>query len=787
MTPPLTTTSVPHSAPPSALRARIIAMALVPSMLFVIAGLAGGWYLTRDAQQGQSQAALASRKVGLVDRFLVAVLDERDAAVRGSAGDRSRVDTTVGEITSLAGEVTTGAPSPLSRSVVRLRDAAAGVAVARRQVQGDGLRGLDAYEAYEPVVELARGSLAGSTIDGAAADVVAAFDGAGSLIEAAGSVRDAAMLADQAQGPGPAVSPDFAAHAETFRVAFGSAVSTLNGARHDQVVALLATPEWKQFSAAVTAVLTAPVPAPATDTAGTGRSSTTAARAPAPNLGALGATLATDATDIAVATATDAAAEQSAAADRLLTTITIAVLATVGVAVVAMFFAHRSGLRLIRRLGQLRDDTLHTADQLPRVLDRLRDGEEVDVHAEIPDLERGDDEIGQVAAAVTVAQRAAADAAGEEARTRAGANAVFLNIAHRSQAIVHRQLQILDEAERAESNSDQLSRLYQLDHLTTRERRNAENLIIMGGLQPRRQWRRPVAMADVARSAISESEQYTRITLGEVPETYVDGAAVGDLIHLLAELVDNATSFSPPQCPIDVQAHAVGRGVVIEVQDRGLGIEPEPRARLNQMLAQPPDFGLMTLSDDSRLGIFVVARLAHRHGVRVTLMESPYGGVQAIVLVPNAVLVDASAADEATSTDDGPERAGPERAGNGYTNGSRNGSANGHGGTASGVAPAPAGETAAAPVAPAPEPVADEAPVDESVVPDPPPAPLPVLPERQPQVHLARELHDEPDLDDDVTDDEPPVQRSRSAMSALQKGSRAARSGQPPGRNGDRP
>ena len=223
------------------------------------------------------------------------------------------------------------------------------------------------------------------------------------------------------------------------------------------------------------------------------------------------------------------------------------------------------------------------------------------------------------------------------------------------------------------------------------------------------------------------------------------------------------------------------------------------------MLAEPPDFGLMTLSDDSRLGIFVVARLAHRHGVRVTLTESPaYGGIRAIVLVPNAVLVDATAVDGATSADAGPAPAG-----------SSNGSADGHAGTTNGVSP---GHAITPPVATDPaEVAAGDAPgrtpvevaADSTAVEDAveavarlvsdedlarrrarragDPGPLPVLPERRPQVHLAHELREEPDLDDDGAEEEPPVQRSRAAMSALQKASRAARNGQPPGRDGDRP
>ena len=161
--------------------------------------------------------------------------------------------------------------------------------------------------------------------------------------------------------------------------------------------------------------------------------------------------------------------------------------------------------------------------------------------------------------------------AAQQAAALEDINAVFLNIAHRSQAIVHRQLQVLDKAERAEEDPDQLGLLFQLDHLTTRERRNAENLIILGGGQPGRQWRNPVPLLELVRSAASETEQYTRVAIGRMPRMMVAGRAVGDLIHLLAELLDNATSFSPPDARIDVRGNRVGRGVVLEIEDQGLG------------------------------------------------------------------------------------------------------------------------------------------------------------------------------------------------------------------------
>jgi hypothetical protein len=226
----------------------------------------------------------------------------------------------------------------------------------------------------------------------------------------------------------------------------------------------------------------------------------------------------------------------------------------------------------------------------------------------------------------------------DEAKTREGTSKVFLNIAHRSQVLVHRQLKALDEAERKQEDPDQLDLLFKLDHLSTRARRNAENLIILGGERPGRQWRNPVALADLIRGATGETEDYTRVKVGKMPELAVNGPAVGDLIHLLAELLDNATSFSPPTSRVEIWAEVVGRGVVIEVEDQGVGIEQEQADELNATLKNPPDFSVMALSVEPRLGLFVVAQLAARHGITVTLRESAYGGTRAIVLVRSELL-----------------------------------------------------------------------------------------------------------------------------------------------------
>ncbi|MEV6874404.1 nitrate- and nitrite sensing domain-containing protein [Amycolatopsis sp. NPDC051128] len=326
-------------------------------------------------------------------------------------------------------------------------------------------------------------------------------------------------------------------------------------------------------------------------------------------------------------------------ADSTFTESLIAGVIAVLFAVFVVFVAVRLSNRLIGRLHRLREDTLDAAEvRLPELVARVRAGEPVDLEEGGHFLDHGTDEIGQVADAFNKAQQTAIAAAIDEAKVREGTKTVFLNIAHRSQVIVHRQLKVLDQAERKQEDPDQLDTLFQLDHLSTRARRNAENLIILGGGQPGRQWRNPVGLAELVRGASAETEDFARVKTAVLPQIAVRGPVVGDLVHLLAELIDNATSFSPPQSRVEIRGNVVGKGVVIEVEDQGLGLEPDQTEEINVMLADPPDFGIMALSDEPRLGLFVVARLAARHGIQVHLRESAYGGTRAIVLVRTDLL-----------------------------------------------------------------------------------------------------------------------------------------------------
>jgi hypothetical protein len=270
------------------------------------------------------------------------------------------------------------------------------------------------------------------------------------------------------------------------------------------------------------------------------------------------------------------------------------------------------------------------------VVSRLRQGVAVDVAAEAPPLRLGSDEIGQVGEAFNSVQRTAVASAVEEASVRQGMNEVFLNIARRSQTLLHRQLSLLDAMERRTSEPDDLADLFRVDHLATRMRRHAEDLVILAGAAPGRGWRNPVSVIDVVRGAVSEVEDYARVQVAQVGEGAVVGRAVGDIIHLLAELIENATSYSPPHTRVHVTGQLVPNGFVIEVEDRGLGMSAEAIAEANRRLAEPPEFDP---ANSARLGLFVVSQLAARHGVRVVLRSSPFGGVTAVALLPTDLVV----------------------------------------------------------------------------------------------------------------------------------------------------
>ncbi|WP_406005670.1 ATP-binding protein [Streptomyces sp. NBC_00637] len=314
----------------------------------------------------------------------------------------------------------------------------------------------------------------------------------------------------------------------------------------------------------------------------------------------------------------------------------------VGIAIAAVA-ADRAARSVSDRVAALRRGSARGEAELRAVIEALRRGEVPprrtsrggppgdadDFELLAADLARAHD--GAVTAVVQAAQLSSQ--AGSEQKLE-----VFVNLARRLQSLVHREISILDELENAIEDPDLLKGLFHVDHLATRIRRHAENLAVLGGAVSRRQWSNPVSMTEVLRSAIAEVEQYARVKLVPPIDGELRGHAVADVIHLLAELVENATVFSAPHTQVLLRANLVTSGLAVEVEDRGLGMPVEEQSRMNALLADPDQVNVGRLLADGRIGLFVVSQLARRHGIRVRLQSNIYGGVQAVLVVPQALL-----------------------------------------------------------------------------------------------------------------------------------------------------
>jgi signal transduction histidine kinase len=299
---------------------------------------------------------------------------------------------------------------------------------------------------------------------------------------------------------------------------------------------------------------------------------------------------------------------------------------------------------LVRPLEVLRRSALDVAGhRLPRLIERLRapemDDIEVDGARHIPETAvKSANEIGQVATAFDAVHSEAVRLASEQALLRGSVNAMFVNLSRRSQSLVDRQLRLIDTLEQREQDPDQLENLFRLDHLATRMRRNDENLLVLAGGEPGRRWRQPVSLAEMLKAAAAEVEQYVRIDQSVYDQLSVVGRAVGDIIHLVAELLENATSFSSPDTKVKVTARVAsgGGGAVIEIEDHGIGMSEDELTRINERLTEPP---LIDAAVSRMMGLFVVGRLAQRNEIRVQLRPSPGSGITALVLIPSDLVI----------------------------------------------------------------------------------------------------------------------------------------------------
>ncbi|MGW2820798.1 nitrate- and nitrite sensing domain-containing protein [Streptomyces sp. NPDC001443] len=333
-----------------------------------------------------------------------------------------------------------------------------------------------------------------------------------------------------------------------------------------------------------------------------------------------------------------AVTEASSIADDAKTSAFITGAAVVVALLAAFILAGMVARQMSRSMRQLRNAAFGIAEQrLPMLVDQLSrtDPGRVDTRVQ-PIPITTTDEIGEVARAFDQVHREAVRLAAEQALLRGNINAIFTNLSRRNQSLIEGQLTLITDLENNEADPDQLESLFRLDHLATRMRRNGENLLVLAGEEPGRRWDQPVPLVDVLRAASSEVEQYERIELSGVPEAEIHGRAVTDLVHLLAELLENATTFSSPQTKVRVTATRLPDGrVMIEIHDKGIGLTAEDFADINHKLANPPT---VDAAISQRMGLFVVGRLSDRHGIRVQLRPSgEQAGTTSLVMLPDAI------------------------------------------------------------------------------------------------------------------------------------------------------
>lgn len=451
--------------------------------------------------------------------------------------------------------------------------------------------------------------------------------------------------------------------------------------------------------------------------------------------------------------------------------------AAAGVALVllaAIYGASAATRQVYRQIRALRSVTVRGQAELQQLAERIQGGEQPVPRIPAPARVAQSDPFRLLARDLEQAQHVAEQAVLRVAALAPGGTAdqrveIFVNLARRMQSLVHREIQLLDDLEAQVEDPDLLKGLFTVDHLATRMRRQSESLAVLGGAASRRQWTRQVTMHEVLRAAVAEVEQYSRVKVVPPVEGVLQGNAVSDVIHLIAELIENATKFSAPRTQALLRAQKVTAGLAIEVEDRGLGMVPADQQRMNGLLADPGRINIGELLRDGRIGLFVVSTLARRHGIKVQLQNNIYGGTQAVVVLPR-VLLDAGEGERELHRSEFLEETELEPV------------------PAVAAAIPAAGPPSLPSLRPAPRaslpalPAARPAEVDASQAQVTPAAPAPAaefspqhaadpgerppLPRRQIQAHLAPELRDAPA----TRGNEPPADQITGLMAAFQRG-----------------
>ena len=621
---------------PRSVRAKIVALLMLPVVsLMALWGFAA---VTTASSIADTETAkdVNSELLTPVAEFITAVQGERTAALRHAdapAAFKSATEATDTAAAALRDGVNDSSSdaalidSSLPGRIDKLEADATGLAALRASATAKGAKSTTTYAGYSSIVEhgfSVTGALTGDKTAADASEARVVLE----LSRAREAVAQEQALLGAARTGGELTKEQYALFVgavATQRELLEPAVADLKAGHRTAYRKVLDGTGYAQFQAVENRVRSA----------GPGTSAVSAGLLRGWDSAAGGVLTGLDAAETKAGTGATAAADPFGW-DTLGASGIAVVLGLVGV-LLSLLVSVLVGRGLIVELLDLRNSALEVAGRsLPRAMRRLHAGQGVDIDAEAPMRRLAGDELAQVGTALTAVQRAALRAASERAELLSGISGVYVSLARRSQVLLHRQLDLLDAMVRRQRDPAELHELYRVDYLATRMRRHSESLLILSGIAPGRGWRDPIPLTDILRAAVAEIENSSRVQIWAVPKVSLNGGSVADVIHLLAELVENATAFSPPSTQVQLRAARLSEGVLIEIEDSGFGMKDDALADANRKIQSEK----VDLLDAKQIGLFVVNRLRERQGLRVEIRHSRSGGVTAAVLIPENLMRD---------------------------------------------------------------------------------------------------------------------------------------------------
>jgi signal transduction histidine kinase len=648
------------------IKRRVVRLVLIPSVVAVVIWLVASGYLVfqgyynREVANGVRQVSIpavpALASIQQERRLSVAYLARPSNDLQELIDQRRQTDERLSALRSAASERLANAPDAISTRWSKLSDFLDQLPSVRSTIDSRSTNGDRVYDFYNQLLDAATDLFdtqarsvpdATATQGGiAAAEAFRASD----LMSRSGSIIDGAL------GSGTLSEHDhleFVSLVGAYHAALRNVAAHLHPDARQRYEALTASEPWQTLLAAENAVISSGAwrdgPPRGTSINRTRWESVTQR-------------VAESLVDLTIVQADRVSAQTLRTGNNQLLTASLGSLVALSIAIAAIVLAIRQSQVLVDqalsvRLAQLGKDAAALVDErLPAIMDRLRRHEKVDLDAELPVQDYGGDEIGQVAEVINRSLKVAAGAAVDEAKTRAAGTAMLMGVARRPQRPLQRGLKIIEDLQNRVGDEKLLTELFDINHQLTQTRRFLENLVILAGGQIGRRFQNPVPIRRVMLAAFAEAQQYQRITLRSAPDVALLGHAVAGTIHLLAELLDNALAFSPPGTTVWVTCNEVKRGVAIEIEDAGVGMKPDALERANDLLAHAPTPDVTALKDGAQIGLYVVAELAKREGLQVSLRTSAYGGLLAIVLLPERIITPTATESNTAGTDKTPRR-----------------------------------------------------------------------------------------------------------------------------------